>query len=340
MDDKIDKQQKKNKTKSTIKCIFKVLWIIVWLVWIWFVSAILCLLVWLNDPITNISVYLTMLLIILLIVIIILFCKTYSKKNIEHKNRLKKFLVILLPIYILLWWWLTWAWLLPNRFNIKFLYKDTDCSNHVCLSLAEIPIFVERVWCVCAWNINSWLLKPIIYLYPTKEKIVHVELWNPKNLSHTYPKYNLETWWNVIAKPNWDLIDVDTNRKLYALYREWKSNSETNFDEWFVVAWKDIIPFLEEKLAILGLNEREAEEFIVYWLPEMENNKWNLIRFKTIEEIDKDMPLDITPIPDTVIRIMMDWKAIDEPINISEQTLVTPERIWFTVVEWWGSPKN
>jgi hypothetical protein len=37
---------------------------------------------------------------------------------------------------------------------------------------------------------------------------------------------------------------------------------------------------------------------------------------------------------------MMDWKAIDEPIDIPEQQLVTPERSWFTVVEWWGSPRN
>ena len=41
----------------------------------------------------------------------------------------------------------------------------------------------------------------------------------------------------------------------------------------------------EEKLAILGLNEREAEEFIIYWLPKLESNKYNYIRFATEEEI-------------------------------------------------------
>ena len=34
---------------------------------------------------------------------------------------------------------------------------------------------------------------------------------------------------------------------------------------------------LEEKLAILGLTERESEEFIVYWLPKLEKNKYNYI---------------------------------------------------------------
>jgi len=182
--------------------------------------------------------------------------------------------------------------------------------------------------------------KPIIYLYPAEKTPVNVKLWTPEKLSHTYPKYSPIKWRNVVAEPNWDLEDMDTWRKLYALYREWKSDNETNFDEWFVVAWKDIIPFLEEKLAILWLNEREAEEFIVYWLPQMENNKYNLIRFETKAEQDENMPLNITPKPDTVIRVMMDRKAIDEPIDIPQQHLTTPERTWFTVVEWWGSPRN
>ena len=58
----------------------------------------------------------------------------------------------------------------------------------------------------------------------------------------------------------------------------------------------------------------------------MENNEWNLIRFETKAEQDENMPLNITPKPDTVIRVMMDWKAIDEPINIPEQQLKTLER--------------
>ena len=241
-----------------------------------------------------------------------------------------------LKIWLIVWWsvlvawwaraWLTKTWVIPNWFGIELL-----CPNNV----KERYIIPDDV-------INYWDLdwKPIIYLYPTTETEVNVKLWTPENLSHTYPKYNPLRWWNVVAQPSGDLEDMDTWRKLYALYREWKTYAEDNFTEWFVVKWEDTISFLEEKLAILWLNEREAEEFIVYRLPQMENNKYNLIRFETKEEQDKNMPLNITPTPDTVIRVMMDWKAIEEPINIPEQELVTPERTWFTVVEWWGSPRN
>ena len=105
-------------------------------------------------------------------------------------------------------------------------------------------------------------------------------------------------------------------------------------NEGFIVKGEDTIKFLEEKLEILGLNEREAEEFIVYWLPKLESNKYNFIRFQTEEEINNNMPLEITPKPDTVIRIVMEFKGIEEPIQIQEQKLSIPQREEFTVVEW------
>ena len=268
-------------------------------------------------------------------------------------------------IWVIVWWsllvtwwawaWLTKTWVIPNWFDIELLCPWKSCIDCQLRSFSEWEIpqidwkeccdgtyktFNSRDCLRWSWKGCFDYDKPIIYLYPTTETKVNVKLWTPENLLHTYPKYNTEKWWNVIAQPNGDLEDTDTWRKLYALYWEWKSDIETNFDEWFVVEWKDTIPFLEEKLSILWLNEREAEEFIVYWLPQMENNKYNVIRFETIEEQNKNMPLNITPTPDTVIRVMMDWKAIDELIEIPEQELTTPERVGFTVVEWWWSPRN
>lgn len=268
-----------------------------------------------------------------------------------------KFWLIVWWFLLVVWWaraGLTKAWVIPNWFWIKALCSCVDC-HWIGFYGWEIPQIDWKECCEWTYfykydlsdyfkymnyNPDIPLKKPIIYIYPTVETEINVKLWTPENLSHTYPKYNPEKWWNVIAQPNWDLKDMDTWRKLYALYREWKTYAEDNFEEWFVVKWKDIIPFLEEKLAILWLNERESEEFIVYRLPQMEGNAYNLIRFETKAEQDENMPLNITPKPDTVIRVMMDWKAIDEPINIPEQQLFTPERTGFTVVEWWGSPRN
>ncbi len=188
--------------------------------------------------------------------------------------------------------------------------------------------------------------KPIVYLYPEKTEQVNVLLGNPEQLTHTYPKYDERAGWNVTAEPNGNLLHGDKN--LYALYWEGKSRFDKKIqDDGFVVKGENTIEFLEEKLRILGLNEREAEEFIVYWLPQMEDNKYNYIRFETREEIDYNMPLDITPKPDTLIRIVMDWCEIDSEAeanelrdSIKEQELITPERTGFVAVEWGGSKIN
>ena len=182
--------------------------------------------------------------------------------------------------------------------------------------------------------------KPVIYLYPEETTKVSVKLGRSEKITCSYPKYE-ENGWNVMAEPSGKLTDIKTGRELYCLYWEGKNTAKTNMEEGFVVKGEDTIEFLEEKLEILGLNEKESEEFIIYWLPQMEKNKYNYIRFETEEEINKNMPLEITPVPDTVIRINMEWKALEEAIKVKEQVLEeAPERNGFTVVEWGGTILN
>lgn len=176
--------------------------------------------------------------------------------------------------------------------------------------------------------------KPIIYLYPTTETEVSVKLGNAEKLTTTYPKY--EDGWKVIAKPNGDLKDIKSGKSMYSLYYEAENDISTTIQEGFIVKGEDISKFMEEKLEILGLTEREAQEFIIYWLPVLEANKYNYIRFATREEIDENMPLEIEPKPDTTIRVIMIFKGLDEEIKVKEQKLITPERHGFTVVEWGG----
>ncbi len=176
--------------------------------------------------------------------------------------------------------------------------------------------------------------KPLIYLYPQKETNVIVKLGFPERLTTTYPKYINE--WNLVAKPNGELIDK-SGRTYYGLYWEGINYIQDEFNDGFVVSREEIAVFLEKKLSILGLSEREANEFIVYWLPKLEENKYNLIRFESTDNINEQMPLEINPTPDTIIRVFMEYKPLDNKIDIKEQELVSPNREGFTVVEWGGS---
>lgn len=178
--------------------------------------------------------------------------------------------------------------------------------------------------------------KPIIYLYPTEDIELSVKLGYEDKITCSYPQYT--TSWNILAKTSSDLIDLNTNRTLYALYYESEAVYDFEIQEdGFIVKGTDITEFLEEKLAILGLTERETEEFIIYWLPKLQANEYNYIRFATIEEINQNMPLEFSIQPETLIRVLMTYKGLDKPINVEEQQLETPERTGFVAVEWGGT---
>ena len=183
---------------------------------------------------------------------------------------------------------------------------------------------------------TSFTFKPIIYLYPEETTQLTVSLGKPENITCSYPEYDNDGW-QVIAHSNGDLEDLNTGRKLYSLYWEGINNKKAEMKDGFVVKSEDTIKFLEEKLDIRGLNEREAEEFIVYWLPKLQKNKFNLIRFATKEEIDKNMPLQFSTQPDTIIRVLMQYKALNKNEKIPNQKLETPERKGFVAVEWGGT---
>lgn len=207
-----------------------------------------------------------------------------------------------------------------NNINVVCVYTNTEFNN---IKKYDTPFYPVEI------------RKPVIYLYPTEETEVSVKLLNAEKITCSYPKYVDE--WNVLSKPNGDLIDLNTGRNLYSLYYESESVEKFNVSqEGFVIKGEDSAKFLEEKLEILGLTAREAEEFIIYWLPKLESNKYNYIRFATDEEINNNMPLEIKPNPDTIIRVLMTFKGLENPIDVEEQKLIPPERKGFVAVEWGG----
>lgn len=175
--------------------------------------------------------------------------------------------------------------------------------------------------------------KPVIYLYPETQTQVSVELNLDGELTCTYPKYN--EGWQVTASPDGTLKDKDGKIYNY-LYWEGESDTEYDFFEGFCVKGEDTAEFLETALFKLGLNRREANEFIVYWLPVMEQNEYNVIAFQN-EKYTDSAELNVSPAPDTVIRVFMAFKASNEFVEIKEQTLTAPARKGFTLVEWGGS---
>jgi hypothetical protein len=155
-------------------------------------------------------------------------------------------------------------------------------------------------------------------------------------LTHTYPKYP-KSGWTVTAEPDGTLWD-EKGQEYYALFWEGLPSKPLVPKDGFIVPGKETVAFLEEKLAYLGLNRREANEFIMFWLPQMENNPYNLIHFSGTE-YESMAGLTVTPQPETVIRVMMLTQPLQSKISFPLQDLSNLKKVrkGYTVVEWGGS---
>lgn len=177
--------------------------------------------------------------------------------------------------------------------------------------------------------------KPVIYLYPKTTEKVSVKLSYKGKITCTYPDY--KNGWKVTANPDGKLVNADDNKEYSYLFWEGNpSKKKWDMSKGFVVAGKDTKKFLQEKLMQLGLVPKEYNEFIVYWLPRMQGNKYNLITFQTTAYSDT-AKLQITPKPQSILRVYMVYKPLSRPVKIGAPKIQHFERKGFTVVEWGGT---
>lgn len=213
----------------------------------------------------------------------------------------------------------------PNL-EITGYLKDLKEINHFQKSFsAELPKPAEAILCA----------KPVIYLYPVRQEKVSVKLIFDGKLGCTYPEY--KDGWHVSAAPDGTLVNLyDGKEYSYLFWDGVVTDARWDLSSGFVVAGKDSRDFLQEKLPAMGLLPKEYNEFIVYWLPLLEQNKYNLITFAGKEYTDIAR-LQITPKPESILRVFMVFKPLDRPIEIPPQQIKSFNRQGFTVIEWGGT---
>lgn len=178
--------------------------------------------------------------------------------------------------------------------------------------------------------------KPVIYLYPESETDIDVALHYDGKLTCTWPEYG--EGWVVTAQPDGTLTDRAGNVYSY-LFWEGTNDAEYDFSAGFCVPGSETAEFLRAALKALGLTPREYNEFIVFWLPRLQDNPYNLIAFQG-ERYTDHARLEISPAPDTVLRVFMAYRPLNERVEIAPQELLHTPREGFTVVEWGGAQAN
>ena len=176
--------------------------------------------------------------------------------------------------------------------------------------------------------------KPVIYLYPTKDSNVFVNVKPNNGISVSEPAIN--SGWNVFAKTTGELTNLADGKVYPYLFWEGYAANFVTPKEGFVVAKADVAKFFDAKLSYLGMNAKETADFKEFWVPRLAEKPYYFITFIDQNSIDKYAPLTVQPTPDSVIRVFFDYKGLDSNVSVPEQKLVKAERHGFSVVEWGG----
>lgn len=178
--------------------------------------------------------------------------------------------------------------------------------------------------------------KPVIYLYPKQTDTFTVTLDYQGELTVLYPKY--VDHWKVVAQPNGTLTNLKDGQEYSYLFYEGALNKNYSgqITEGFVIHKDTAVEFLQKKLSHIGLQPKEYNEMISYWLPQLYEKEFIAIHFLIGDACNNVCKLGYSQKPDTEIRVMLEFYTLDKQIDLPLQTLPHYERKGFTVVEWGG----
>lgn len=175
--------------------------------------------------------------------------------------------------------------------------------------------------------------KPVVYLYPQAATSVTVKVGADVKISD--PLYNPSTGWKVRAYPNGKLLTADGWYD--SLFWEGPGVGRyPGITSGVVVRRDQAIATIQNQLVQLGLNNQEIADFVEYWQPKLPNKPYVRLTWLTTEQLNQLAPLYITPKPDTIIRVFLDFAGLEKPITLPAQKLTTIPRTGFTVIEWGG----
>lgn len=179
--------------------------------------------------------------------------------------------------------------------------------------------------------------KPVVYLYPEEKMDVSVKVLIDE-LTVTIPEHG-ENGWNVCAYPDGNIFNYGDGENYSYLFWEGNKDGVLAADKGSLVPRDELESFLNESLDTLGFNATEKADFLEFWLSRMLDNTedYFFVSFIGTEDFNKVAPLEISPAPDTLIRVFMYFNPTNNYYVPEAQKLMSFERKGFTVFEWGGT---
>ncbi len=173
--------------------------------------------------------------------------------------------------------------------------------------------------------------KPVIYLYPTTNTAVKVRV--GADVTKSEPEYG--KGWDVIASPNGKL-QIANGVYPYLFWEGIGHGIYPIIKTGTVVSGNQAAATITSQLSSMGLNNKEIADFNEFWQPKLPNTPFVRISWLTTKEMNELAPLSISPKPDSVLRVFLDFQGLNTKEPIAPQILPKLTRKGFTVVEWGG----
>lgn len=241
-------------------------------------------------------------------------------------------------------------------------FFDKDGNRITGVTKDELPVFkmkkLNENWNYLVYpadwqKLQSFaeMCKPVVYYYSKdkEENRLNLNLKKWDYFTKLIPELDKNNWWDFSSK-NWNIKVKDKNYDYlyYSLVTLWYKHNK----DWWIVSWKNIVSFFEDKLEKINFTQKEKTDFIDYWKSEFENDKYYFVSFKYKEDLDKIIKLDFTKKVDNEFRVLLDSYEIED-FNGEYYKNFLYENIWDKfdkflikrfergnteneVFEWWG----
>ncbi|MBI4136511.1 hypothetical protein HY469_00455 [Candidatus Roizmanbacteria bacterium] len=189
--------------------------------------------------------------------------------------------------------------------------------------------------------------KPALYLYPEQETELTVQVIPNGYITESIPKHG-QNGWHVIAHPDGSVYtkyEIPHTKYDYLYYEASIKNVAIPHDTGWVKMTDQLPVFFADVLPKLGLNEKESQDFLDYWLPKLqiEGTRW-FITLIDEDEVNRVEPVSFSVQPEYFHRIRFYFENIDHkiasPITTYELPDTNYERNGFTVIDWGGIMGN
>jgi len=165
------------------------------------------------------------------------------------------------------------------------------------------------------------MCKPLVYIYDKDSQNMSLKLDTIKDSEFTklIPDFQEKNTWNFSTKNNKVFF---WNTSYDYLYYAIKVPNYTHNEDGWIIQWSQAQDFFEDKLSYMWFNQQEQTDFIEYWTPTYEKNKYYFVSFKFNQELDTFVKLEFSQKPNSIFRVLLDSYEIDDKLQV-------PSKFWY-----------